>query len=215
MSPRTGRWVERGLLSPACGPRLGQSLSGRCVYVSSVPARPCHCTGRAKCGRLPGLAWGGGGGLPLSLHSPPLLGAGGWAGPWRACWTPGGILPMGCLSAGVPPAPGVRWLASRVRRGVCLGVHGMQTPFGWPCCPLLLQCLTPLCVSAHVGQEGFPCRSQTQDLVSRFRVSFFLASRVVGGRRCHCLRLSLRRLTAQRLRPSVRLEPSQALHRSR
>ena len=41
MSPRTDRWVERGLLSPACGPRQGQSLSGVCVYVTSVPARPC------------------------------------------------------------------------------------------------------------------------------------------------------------------------------
>ena len=59
MSPRTGRWVERGLLSPACGPHLGQSLSGVCVYVTSVPARPCHCAGCAKRGRLPGLPWGG------------------------------------------------------------------------------------------------------------------------------------------------------------
>ena len=39
---------------------------------------------------------------------------------------------MGRLSAGVPPAPGVRWLASRARHDVCLGVHGMQASFGWP-----------------------------------------------------------------------------------
>ena len=58
MSARTGRWVERGLLTPACGPRLGQSLFGG-AYVTSVPAGPCHCAGRAKHGRLPGLPWGG------------------------------------------------------------------------------------------------------------------------------------------------------------
>ena len=32
---------------------------------------------------------------------------------------------MSRLSAGVPPASGVRWLASRARSGVCRGVHGM------------------------------------------------------------------------------------------
>ena len=61
---------------------------------------------------------------------------------------------MGRLSARVPPAPGVCWLASPARRAVCLGVHGVQMPFGWPWCPLLQQCLTPLCVGAHVGQGG-------------------------------------------------------------
>ena len=64
MSPRTSRWVERGLLSPACGPRLGQSLSGGGggIYDTSVPARPCRSTGRAKRWRLPGHTWGAGGG---------------------------------------------------------------------------------------------------------------------------------------------------------
>ena len=84
MSPGTGRWVERGLLSPACGPRLGQSLSGGWVYVTSVPARPCHCAGRAKRGRLRGLR-GGGGVLPLSLHSPPPAAGGWWVGWPVAC----------------------------------------------------------------------------------------------------------------------------------
>ena len=89
---------------------------------------------------------------------------------------------MSRLSAGVPPAPGVHWLASRARSGVCRGVHGTQMPFGWPWCPLLQQCLTPRCVSAHVRQGGFPCRLQTQDLVSCLRVSFFLAPfRVASG----------------------------------
>ena len=219
MSPRTCRWVERGLLSPACGPCLGQSLFGVCVYVTSVPARPCHCAGRAKRGRLPGLAWGGGVSLCCFIPLTPLLGAGGWADPWRACWTPGGILPMVRLSAGVPPAPGACWLASRARRGMCLSVHSVHTPFGWPWCPLLQQFLTPLCVNAHVGHGGFPCRSQTQDLVSRLWVSFFLApSRVVGGMKMGAAVLPLPppvTATARRLRPSVRLEPFQAWHRSR
>ena len=57
MSPCTGRWVERGLLSPARCPCLGQSLSGVCVYVTSVPARPCRSAGRTRCCRLPGCAW--------------------------------------------------------------------------------------------------------------------------------------------------------------
>ena len=75
MSPRTGRWVERGLLSPACGPRLGHSLSGVCVYVTSVraavPLRGAPSMGACRVSR------GGGGDLPLSLHSPPPA-AGGW-----------------------------------------------------------------------------------------------------------------------------------------
>ena len=116
---------------------------------------------------------GGGGSLCRFIPLTPPLGAGGWAGSWRACRPPGGALHMSRLNTSVPPAPRVCWLDSRARRGVCLGVHGMQTPFGWPWCPLLQQCLTPLCGNGHVGQEGFPCRSQTQDLVSRLRVSFF------------------------------------------
>ena len=120
----------------------------------------------------------GGGRLPLSLH-PPHHAVGGW---WVG-WPPGGGgLPMSRLSAGVHPSPRVHWLASRARSGVCCGVHGTQTPLGWPWCPLLQQCLTPRCVSAHVRQGKFPCRSQTEDLVSRLRVSFVLAPfRVAGG----------------------------------
>ena len=40
MIPRTGPWVGRGLLSPPCGPRLGQSLSGGGVYVTSPTTSP-------------------------------------------------------------------------------------------------------------------------------------------------------------------------------
>ena len=50
-----------------------------------------------------------GGGVSLCRFIPLTmpLGAGGWAGLWRACRPPGGGLPMGRLTIGVPPAPGV------------------------------------------------------------------------------------------------------------
>ena len=49
MDLRSRRWVERGLLSPARRPRQGQRLFWGCVYETSVPARPCHSTGRCVC----------------------------------------------------------------------------------------------------------------------------------------------------------------------
>ena len=108
-------------------------------------------------GRLPVLAWGGG--VPLLLHSPHPAAWGWWVG-----WLVARMQAPGAGGGGGSPyesleywrAPGVRWLANRARRAVCLGVHGMQAPFGWPWCPLLQQCLTPLCVGAHVGQGGVP-----------------------------------------------------------
>ena len=83
-----------------------------------------------------GLTRGGGSPVVASFPSPcpwglvSGLARGTHAGPR------GGTLPIGRLGAGVPPVPGVHWLASRARSGVCLGVQGMQTPFGWPCRPL-------------------------------------------------------------------------------
>ena len=60
---------------------------------------------------------------------------------------------MGRLSAGVPPAPGVCWLASRARRDVCLCVHGMQASFGCRDAPCCSSVLLP-CVSAHMSDKG-------------------------------------------------------------
>ena len=123
MIPRTGRWVERGLLSPPCGPRLGQSLSGGGVYVTSVPAWPCSCAGRAKRGRLPGLPWGRG--LPLSLHSPPPAAGGWWLGWPVACVLgPRGNPPHGPLERGRKGRTcnqGVRYLLLLPFRALTLG----------------------------------------------------------------------------------------------
>ena len=63
---------------------------------------------------------------------------------------------MSRLNTGVPPAPGVRWLASRARCGVCvcLGVHGMQTPFRWPRCPSVCVCVCAYEQHHRIIEEG-------------------------------------------------------------
>ena len=131
-----------------------------------------------------------------SVLSPHCQGrGGGGAGAMHACPPPGGGGSTSLLGVGVPPAPGVCWLARRARSRVCLGVcgPGAQIPFGCPQCPLLQRCRTPRCVRAHVGHGGLSCRSQTQDFVRRRLVSFLWAPpcAICGVKRGAACRLSL------------------------
>ena len=173
MRPRTGRWVERGLGSPACSPRLGQSLSGMCVYVTSVPARPCRCAPSMGTCRVSH----GAGGAPFVASFPS-----------PCCWELvvglavacvlgfGGDPPHGPLERRrAPPLPGCAgWPAARAVMYVSVCKH----PSGGPDAPCCSSVSLP-CVSAHMSDRG---GSQTQDLASHLRVSFFLApSRVAGG----------------------------------
>ena len=150
-----------------------QCPRGRAVRLGASSAGACRV--------VPG---GGGGSLCPFIPLTPPLGAGGWVSPWRRCRPPGGAggASHESLECRHAPAPGVRWLASCTRSGVCRGVHGTQTPFGWLWCPLLQQCLTPRCVRAHVGQGGSHAarRPRIWSAVSGF--PFFLdAFRVAGG----------------------------------
>ena len=93
--------VERGLLSQACGPRLGQSLSGG----GGVMPPQCLC-GRAVALGTPSVGAcrvsPGGRGLPLLLHSPHPAAGGWWVGwPVARMQAPGG--PKG--GGGGLPAP--------------------------------------------------------------------------------------------------------------
>ena len=104
--PRTSRWVETGLLSPACGPRLGQSLSGAVFMSPPCPRGRAVALGAPSVGACR-VSLGGGGGLPVSLHSPPPAAGGWWVG-----W------PVACVldPKGNPPhGPLERWRAPRSR----------------------------------------------------------------------------------------------------
>ena len=128
------------------------------VYVTSVPARPCRCAGRAKRGRLPGLTWGG---LPLSLHSPHPAAWGWWVG-WlvaRMQAPRGGALPMSRLNTGVPPAPGtgqsralwcVSWCAGHADALRVAVVRPAATVSHSPVC----QCACWTCVSVRMLDRG-------------------------------------------------------------
>ena len=62
---------------------------------------------------------------------------------------------MNPLGVGVPPVPGMHYLASSARNGVCLGVHGMQMPFGRPWSPYCNDVSLP-CVSMQISDKGDP-----------------------------------------------------------
>ena len=86
-----------------------------CVFMTLQCPRgravPLGASSAATCRAVPGGRGGGGGSLCRFIPLTPPSGAGGWGSPWRACRPPGGGGgPMSRLSAGVPPAPGVRWL---------------------------------------------------------------------------------------------------------
>ena len=75
MSPRTGQWVERGLLSPACGPRLGQSLSGGGGCLCHLRARAAMpLRGAHQAWALARSPMGGGSPFVASFPSPRCWG---------------------------------------------------------------------------------------------------------------------------------------------
>ena len=79
-------------MRPSPGP---EPLWGVCVYVTSVPARCAFALGAPSVGAGRVSRGGGGGSLCCFIPLPPPLGAGGWAGSWRACRPPrgGGLSP--------------------------------------------------------------------------------------------------------------------------
>ena len=112
MSPAPdGGWRE-GSSPPHAALAYTRASLGGAVYVTSVPARPYRCAGRAKRGRLPGHGWGGG--LPLSLHSPHPAAGGWWVG-WLVArmQAPGGGSPHELLEYWRAPHPrGAPWCVS-------------------------------------------------------------------------------------------------------